>query len=173
MNLKNIRRGFSRASLSVAGLGVLLGLLLIIIDVGFLIDLVFFMMGIVTIAISLPTLISLLPFRGTKAGRVSFIVTAVAVAAGFLMFLLKNKLAKRIVFYASVALGVVLSAAGLYVAAVSALPFFVGVSVAGLILSIGALLLERFGKDKAKGFVLARVGSVAALALGLYSLYLW
>lgn len=85
MNLKNIRRGFSRASLSVAGLGVLLGLLLIIIDVGFLIDLVFFMMGIVTIAISLPTLISLLPFRGTKAGRVSFIVTAVAVAAGFLM----------------------------------------------------------------------------------------
>lgn len=96
-----------------------------------------------------------------------------ALAAGFFMFLLKNKLAKRIVFYASVALGVVLSAAGLYVAAVSALPFFVGVSVAGLILSIGALLLERFGKDQAKGFVLARVGSVAALALGLYSLYLW
>ena len=100
-------------------------------------------------------------------------LAAVALAAGFLMFLLKNKLAKRIVFYASVTLGVVLSAAGLYVAAVSALPFFVGVSVAGLILSIGALLLERFGKDKAKGFVLARVGSVAALALGLYSLYLW
>lgn len=85
MDLKNIRRGFSRASLSVAGLGVLLGLLLIIIDVGFLIDLVFFIMGIVTIAISLPTLITLLPFRSTKVGRVSFIVTAIAVAAGFLM----------------------------------------------------------------------------------------
>lgn len=101
------------------------------------------------------------------------VLAAVALAAVSLMFLLKNKLAKRIAFYASVALGVLLSSVGIYVAAVSALPVFVGVAAAGLLLSIGALMLERFGKDKAKGFVLARVGSVAALALGLYSLYLW
>ena len=100
-------------------------------------------------------------------------LAAVALVTGTLMFLLKNKLGKQIAFYAAVALGAILSAAGLYVAAVSALPVFVGVAVAGLILSIGALLLERFGKDKVKGFVLARVGSVAALALGLYSLYIW
>lgn len=85
MNFKNIRRGFSHASLTVAGLGVLLGLLLIIIPVGFLLDLVFFIMGIVTIVVSLPTLISLLPLRHTKVGNVSLICTALMVLAGFLM----------------------------------------------------------------------------------------
>jgi hypothetical protein len=98
---------------------------------------------------------------------------AVALTAVALMFLLKNKLAKRIAFYAAVALGVLLSSAGIYVAAVSALPLFVGIAAAGLILSIGALVLERVGKDKAKSFLLARAGSIAALALGLYSLFLW
>ena len=85
MNFKNIRRNFSRASLTVAGLGVLLGLLLIIIPVGFLLDLVFFIMGIVTIVVSLPALISLLPLRHTKVGKISFVCTVLTVAAGFLM----------------------------------------------------------------------------------------
>lgn len=85
MNFKNIRRGFSRASLTVAGLGVLLGLLLIIIPVGFLLDLVFFIMGIVTIAVSLPALFSLLPLRHTRVGSISLICTALTVLAGFLM----------------------------------------------------------------------------------------
>ena len=85
MNFKNIRRGFSHASLTVAGLGVLLGLLLIIIPVGFLLDLVFFIMGIVTIVVSLPALISLLPLRHTKVGNVSLVCTALMVLAGFLM----------------------------------------------------------------------------------------
>ena len=85
MNFKNIRRGFSRASLTVAGLGVLLGLLLIVIPVGFLLDLVFFIMGIVTVAVSLPALISLLPLRRTRVGKVSFVCTALLVVAGFLM----------------------------------------------------------------------------------------
>ncbi len=85
MNLKNIRRGFSRASLTVAGIGILIGLLLIIIPVGFLLDVVFFIMGIVTIAASLPTLISLLPLRHTRAGSVSLIGAALLVVAGFLM----------------------------------------------------------------------------------------
>lgn len=98
---------------------------------------------------------------------------AVALTAVALMFLLKDKLAKRIAFYAAIALGVLLSSAGIYVSAVSALPLFVGVAAAGLILSIGALVLERVGKDKAKSFLLARAGSIAALALGLYSLFLW
>ena len=85
MNFKNIRRVFSRASLTVAGLGVLLGLLLIIIPVGFLLDLVFFIMGIVTIAVSLPALFSLLPLRHTRVGSISLICTALTVLAGFLM----------------------------------------------------------------------------------------
>ena len=85
MNFKNIQRGFSRASLTVAGLGVLLGLLLIIIPVGFLLDLVFFIMGIVTIAVSLPALFSLLPLRHTRVGSISLICTALTVLAGFLM----------------------------------------------------------------------------------------
>ena len=97
----------------------------------------------------------------------------VALTAVALMFMLKNKLAKRIAFYAAVALGVLLSAAGVYVAIVSALPLFIGIAAAGMLLAIGALLLERFSKDNAKGFMLARVGSIAALALGLYSLFLW
>ena len=85
MNFKNIRRGFSRASLIVAGIGVLLGLLLILIPISFLIDLVFFIMGIATIVVSLPALISLLPLRHTKVGNISLICTTLMVVAGFLM----------------------------------------------------------------------------------------
>ena len=85
MDLKNIRRGFSRASLTIAGIGVLIGLLLIVIPVGFLLDLVFFIMGIATIVVSLPALISLLPLRHTKVGSISLICTTLMVVAGFLM----------------------------------------------------------------------------------------
>ena len=85
MDMKNIRRGFSRASLTVAGIGALIGLLLIVIPVGFLLDVVFFIMGIVTIVVSLPALISLLPLRHTKVGSVSLICTTLMVVAGFLM----------------------------------------------------------------------------------------
>ena len=87
MDLKNIRRGFSRATLTVAAIGALLGLLLIVIPVSFLLNLVFFVMGIVTIAVSLPALLSLLPLRHTGVGRVSLICTALMVTAGFLMIL--------------------------------------------------------------------------------------
>ena len=85
MDFKNIRRGFSRATLTIAGVGALIGLLLIVIPVGFLIDVVFFIMGIATIAVSLPALFSLLPLRHTSVGKVSLISTALMVIAGFLM----------------------------------------------------------------------------------------
>lgn len=85
MDFKNIRRGFSRANLVIAGVGALIGLLLITIPVGFLLDVVFFIMGIATIVVSLPALLSLLPLRGTKVGNVSLICTALMVFAGFLM----------------------------------------------------------------------------------------
>ena len=85
MELKNIRRDFSRMILTTAGIGILIGLLLIFLPVGFLLDVVFFIMGIVTVVVSLPALISLLPLRHTKVGKVSIICTALMVAAGFLM----------------------------------------------------------------------------------------
>ena len=85
MDSKNIRNAFSRTSLAVAGIGVLVGLLLIFIPVGFLLDLVFFIMGIATIVVSLPALISLLSLHDTKVGRVSIVCTALMVVAGFLM----------------------------------------------------------------------------------------
>ena len=85
MNFKDIQNAFSRTSLTVAGIGVLIGLLLILIPVDFLLDVVFFIMGIVTIAVSLPALISLLPLHNTGVGKVSLICTALTVLAGFLM----------------------------------------------------------------------------------------
>ena len=85
MNFKNIRRGFSRATMTIAGIGILIGLLLIIIPVGFLLDVVFFIMGIATIVVSLPALLSLLPLRHTRVGKVSLVCTALMVIAGFLM----------------------------------------------------------------------------------------
>ena len=85
MDFKNIKTAFSRTSLTVAAIGVLIGLLLILIPVGFLLDVVFFIMGIAIIVVSLPALISLLPLRYTKVGNVSLICTALTVFAGFLM----------------------------------------------------------------------------------------
>ncbi len=85
MDFKNIKTAFSRTSLTVAAIGVLIGLLLILIPVGFLLDVVFFIMGIAIIVVSLPALISLLPLRHTKVGNISLICTALTVFAGFLM----------------------------------------------------------------------------------------
>ena len=85
MEFKDIRRGFSRATWIVAGIGILIGLLLIAIPVDFLLDVVFFIMGIATIVVSLPALLSLLPLRHTKVGRISLICTAFMAFAGFLM----------------------------------------------------------------------------------------
>ena len=85
MDFKNIKTAFSRTSLTVAAIGVLIGLLLILIPVGFLLDVVFFIMGIAIIVVSLPALISLLPLRYTKVGNISLICTALTVFAGFLM----------------------------------------------------------------------------------------
>ena len=85
MSLNNIRRDFSRVTLTIAGIGILIGLLLIALPVGFLLDVVFFIMGIVTVVVSLPALFSLLPLRHTKVGKVSLICTALMVAAGLLM----------------------------------------------------------------------------------------
>ena len=92
MDFKDIRRGFSRTSLTVTGIGVLVGLLLILLPVGFLLDVVFFIMGIVTIAVNLPTLFSLLPLRHTGVGKVSLICTALMVVAGFLMLILHSSI---------------------------------------------------------------------------------
>ena len=89
MDLKNIgqdlRRGFSQTSWIIAGTIALFGILLIAIPVDFLLHLLFFVIGTITIVVSGITFFSLLSARHTKTGKIGLIITGVMCFAGFLM----------------------------------------------------------------------------------------
>ena len=89
MNLKNIgqnlRQGFSQASWIIAGVIALFGILLIAIPVDFLLHLLFFVIGTITLVIGCITFFSLLSARRTKTGRIGLIITGLMCFVGFLM----------------------------------------------------------------------------------------
>lgn len=68
-----------------AGIGAVLGLLLILIPVGFLLKLVFTVMGIVTVLSNLPGLAQGIGTFSTPMGKVSLISSAIAILIGCLM----------------------------------------------------------------------------------------
>ena len=68
-----------------AGIGAVLGLLLILIPVGFLLKLVFTVMGIVTVLSNLPGLAQGIGTFSTPMGKVSLISSAIAILIGGLM----------------------------------------------------------------------------------------
>ena len=83
-----------------------------------------------------------------------------------LMFLLKNKTAKRVFFYIVAALGVYIASIGIRIG----LGFFTGQVVFGLLaalMSIGAFVVERVGRKSDKMFRIARIIAGAALVSGL------
>ncbi len=73
-----------------AAIGVLIGLLLILIPVDFLIRLVFLVMGIVTVATSLPGLLNGIKYHETREGMVSLVLSTISIFIGFVMIFWNN-----------------------------------------------------------------------------------
>ena len=102
MDFKNIRRGFSRANLVVAGIGALIGLLLIVIPVGFLLDVVFFIMGIAYAFILLIFIVTLGTEEAYELWRFILWSSAFALCLGFTIIFhafIKPSNKKKIVLY--------------------------------------------------------------------------
>lgn len=66
-------------------LGVIAGILLISIPTAFLLNLVFMIMGVVTIVFNLPTLLMALSTADSAIGKTTLVLSAVSVLVGFLM----------------------------------------------------------------------------------------
>lgn len=98
------------------------------------------------------------------------LVSMVLIAAGMLslalMFLVRSKKVQRVCFYVAVALGVYIGTVGIRIN----WPGFYAQAVlaaAMMLLSIGALALERIRKGDEKMFLYARIAAAAALVVGI------
>ena len=82
-----------------------------------------------------------------------------------LMFLLKNKTAKRVFFYIVVALGLYISSIGLRIGLSGWFTAQIGFGVLTVLLGIGAFVVERISKGNERMLLVARILAAAALAL--------
>ena len=90
MKVQHNKNATMAAALITAGIGALLGLLLILIPVSFLLRLVFVVMGIVTVVSNLPGLAEGISSFATPKGKASLILSTVAILVGMLMIFWDN-----------------------------------------------------------------------------------
>ena len=94
---------------------------------------------------------------------------AATVLSLLLMFLLKNKTAKRVCFYIVTVLGLYLSGVGLRIGFLGWFPEQIGAGVLASLMCVGAFVLERTCKGDEKKLRIARIVAAAALVLGIAS----
>ena len=85
MNLPNIKQTSLITILIIGGIGVLLGILLLAIDPGFLLKVLFVIMGIITVLSAIPGILVGLAGMDTWAGRLSLITSLLSILIGCLM----------------------------------------------------------------------------------------
>ena len=90
------------------------------------------------------------------------VVVAMALAVASLlalalMFLLRNKTARRVCFYVTSALSLYLTSVGLRIGIGGLFTGQIAVAVMTALLGIGAVVLERVGRKSPKLFLLARI----------------
>ncbi|MBQ8416951.1 MAG: hypothetical protein IJX13_08685 [Clostridia bacterium] len=92
MNLHNVKQSMMTGAVSYTIFGVLIGILLILIPTEFLLNLVFLLMGILTLIFNLPSLLLGLGTISTPRGKATLILSSVSVAIGLLMIFWHNSL---------------------------------------------------------------------------------
>lgn len=98
---------------------------------------------------------------------VFMVLAAVTLLSLCLMFLLKNKTAKRVFFYIVTALGLYVSSVGLRIGLSGWFTAQIGVGVLTVLMGVGAFVLERISKGDEKKLRAARIVAAAALVLGM------
>ena len=93
-------------------------------------------------------------------------LAAAALLSLCLMFLLRNKTARKVLFIISSVLGLYLSWVGFRIGIGGFFPIQIAIGVLTALMCVGAFVLERVGKENEKMFLVSRTISAAALAIG-------
>ena len=96
-------------------------------------------------------------------------LAAAALLSLSLMFLIRNKPAKKEFFYIASALGLYVSWVGFRIGIGGLFSFQIAIGVLTALMCIGAFVLERISKGNDKMFLAARILSVAALVIGFFN----
>lgn len=100
---------------------------------------------------------------------VFMVLTAVTLLSLALMFLIRNKTAKKVCFYVASALGFYISWIGFRIGFGGMFPIQIAVGIVTALMCIGAFVLERISKGNSKMFFSARILSATALVIGLFN----
>lgn len=97
------------------------------------------------------------------------VLAAAALLSLVLMFLVRNKTAKKVCFCIATALGLYLSWVGFRIGFGGMFPIQIAVGIVTALMCIGAFVLERVGRGSSRMFTAARILSGAALVIGLFN----
>ena len=86
-----------------------------------------------------------------------------------LMFLVRNKKAKRVCFYVTTALGIYMSWVGFRIGIGGLFPIQIALGIVTALVCVGAIVLERMKKGNDKMFLTARIVSAASLMIALFN----
>ncbi len=98
---------------------------------------------------------------------VFMILAALTLLSVCLMFLIRNKIAKRVFFYIVSAIGLYMSWVDIRIGFGGLFPVQIAVGIVSALICIGAFVLERVSKGNEKLLLIARILGAAALVLGL------
>ena len=104
---------------------------------------------------------------------VFMIVAAVTLLSLCLMFLIKNKTAKKVFFYIVCVLGLYVSSIGLRIGFGGYFPMQIAIGILTVLVSIGAFVLEIVSKNNDKRLRVARIAAAAALVIGFMNAFVW
>ena len=96
-------------------------------------------------------------------------LAAVTLLSLALMFLIRNKTARKVFFYIASAFGLYMSWVGFRIGFGGLFPLQIAIGVLTALMCIGAFVLERVSKGNNKMFLIARIISAAALVLGFFN----
>ena len=93
-------------------------------------------------------------------------LAAVTLLSLCLMFLIRNKTARKVFFYIASALGLYVSWIGFRIGFGGLFPIQIVIGILTALMCVGAFVLERVSKGNNKMFLIARIISAAALVIG-------
>ena len=96
-------------------------------------------------------------------------LVAVTLLSLCLMFLIRNKTARKVFFYIASALGLYVSWIGFRIGIGGLFPIQIVIGILTALMCVGAFVLERVSKGNNKMFLIARIISAAALVLGFFN----
>ncbi len=100
---------------------------------------------------------------------VFMILAAATLLSLALMFLIRNKTARRVFFYVTSVLGLYMSWVGFRIGLGGLFPIQMVVGIVTALMCIGAFVLERVSKGSDKMLLIARIISAAALVIALFN----